>query len=123
MSAAAKAKPFCECLAAWVDSEPCICGEPIGAPMEVSAKKLDEAQRLVRDIQAMDRALKKLAKDKPYCRTMVDVHGSYGPNLELRLPPDIAAGLIRTMRFHATVKLAETGVTSMATGYRPVVSA
>ena len=113
----------CECLAAWVDSEPCICDEPIGAPMEVSAKRLEEAHYIVREVRAMDRALEKLAKNKPYCRTLVDVHGSYGPNLELRLPPDIAAGLIRTMRFHALVKLSETGVTSMASGYLPVVSA
>lgn len=113
----------CECLAAWVDTEPCICDQPIGPPMEVSAKKIEEAHFIVREVRAMDRALEKLAKDKPCCRTIVDVHGSYGPNLELRLPHDIAAGLIRTMRFHALVKLSETGVTSTWSGHRPVVSA
>jgi hypothetical protein len=115
----------CECLAFWVDSEPCICGEQIGPPMEVSAKKLREAEQLVRSIQHMDRELAKLAKDKPYCRTLIYTgSGSHDlPPLELRLPPDIAAGLIRTMRFHALVKLSETGVVSTSSGHRPVVSA
>lgn len=114
----------CECLAMWVDSEPCICDQPIGNPVEVSAKKLAEAQQLVRSIQHMDRDLVRLAKDKPYSRTLLytGCSGSEMP-LELRLPPDIAAGLIRTMRFHALVELSKTGVVSTSSGHRPVVSA
>lgn len=115
----------CECLAMWIESEPCICAEPIGAPMEVSAKRLEEASHLVRQVRKMDAELSRIEKNKPYCRTVVytGCSSSDPPPLELRLPPDIAAGLIRTMRFHALVKLAETGVVSTASGYRPVVSA
>ena len=121
MSAAVADKPFCECLAAWVDSEPCICGEPIGAPMEVSAKKLREANQLVSEVRAIDYALGNIAKNKPYCRTLV--YFGNDSRVEVTLPPDIAQGLLRTMRFQTLIKLAETGVTSMASGYRPVVSA
>lgn len=115
----------CECLAMWLESEPCICNEPIGAPMEVSAKKLRDAERLVRRIQNMDRELVKLAKDKPRARTLIftGISNNDPPPLELYLPPDIAAGLIRTMRFHALVELSKTGVTTTFSGHRPVVSA
>jgi hypothetical protein len=110
----------------WVDSEPCICDEPIsGAPMEVSAKKLNEASCLVSKIRQIDHALERIAKQNLTCRTRVDyeIHGNYPDSVELRLPPDLASGLLRTMRFQALVKLRETGVTSMSSGYRPVVSA
>jgi hypothetical protein len=115
----------CECLAAWVDSEPCICDQPIGPPMEVSAKKLTEADRLVRSIQRMDQMLADIAKDTVSCRTLIHSgKGNYDTYpLELFLPPDIASGLIRTMRFHALVKLGETGVVSTWSGHRPVVAA
>ena len=112
----------CECLAAWVDTEPCICNEPIGAPMEVSAAKLAEANRLVSEIRQMDRALATLKAGSLYrSRLWYDHHNDYA--LELRLPADIAQGIIRTMRFHALVKLSETGVVSTSAGHRPVVSA
>jgi hypothetical protein len=114
---------MCECLAAWVDSEPCICDEPIGAPMEVSAKKLAEANRLVNEVREIDRAIAYIEKHKPFCRTVVDYDSQYRPAIQLRLPHDLALGLLRTMRFQTLVRLSETGVTSMASGYRPVVSA
>lgn len=116
---------ICECLAAWVDTEPCICNEPIGAPMEVSAKKLAEANRLVQHVRQIDHALERIAKQGLTCRTRVDyeTHGNYPGNVALQLPPDLASGLLRTMRFHALVKLRETGVTSTASAFRPVVSA
>lgn len=119
-----KKREYCECLAAWVDSEPCICDEPIGTPMEVSAKKLSEANRLVSEIKAMDCALGKIKAERTY-RTSVTYgdHGNYPDAVSLHVPGDIAAGLIRTIRFHALVKLSQTGVTTMASGYRPVVSA
>lgn len=110
----------CECLAAWVDTEPCICNEPIGAPMEVSAAKLAEANRLVNEIRQMDRALASL-KAGHFYRSKLWYDNDYG--VEFRLPADIAQGIIRTMRFHALVKLSETGVVSTSAGHRPVVSA
>lgn len=113
-------KANCECLAAWVDNEPCICDEPIGPPMEVSAKRLREADQLVREIQAIDRAIKAI-DGKRFCRTLI-WHGS-DDRVEVTLPPDIAAGVLRTMRFHAHVKLSETGVVTTSSGHRPVVSA
>lgn len=114
----------CECLAAWVDSEPCICNEPIGAPMEVSLKKIQEAEQLARHVRQMDRELETIAKNNPYCRTVIHTGCSNQdpPPLALHLPPDITAALIRTMRFHTLVELSKTGVTSTATGHRPVVS-
>jgi hypothetical protein len=113
--------PMCGCLAAWVDTEPCICDEPIGAPMEVSAKKIAEADRLVRKVREIDHALGNITKNKPYCRTLV----WYGNDnrVEVVLPFDLAHGLLQTMRFQTLVELSKTGVTSMASGYRPVVSA
>lgn len=121
---------ICECLAAWVDSEPCICDEPIGAPMEVSASRLSEAERLVRHVRQMDRELMRLSRqagaadNKRTYRTLIYTGADYTDgSLELQLPPDIAAGLVRTMRFHALVKLSQTGVVSTASGHRPVVSA
>lgn len=115
----------CECLAAWIDAEPCICDEPIGLPMELSVAKLQEAERLARHVRQMDREIERIAKGKPYCRTLIYSDSSSGgpPPLELRLPPEIATALIRTMRFHALVELSATGVTSMSSGHRPVVSA
>jgi hypothetical protein len=114
-------RPFCECLAAWVDSEPCICDQPIGAPMEVSASKLAEANRLVGHIKEIDRALTSIAKGRKFCRTLIWYDSEY--RAELQLPADIAQGLLRTMRFHTLVKLSETGVVSAWSGHRPVVAA
>ena len=94
--------------------------------MEVSAKKLRDAERLVRQVRAIDRAIERMERNKPLsCRTLTYADGSNSGSdcpLEFELPRDIALGVIRTMRFHTLVKLSETGVTSMATGYRPVVS-
>jgi hypothetical protein len=112
---------MCECLAAWVDTEPCICNEPIGAPMEVSAKKLEEANRLVSHVRHIDRALARI-KAGQFCRTLI-WYDAHDERLELTLPADIAQAVIRTMRFHALVKLSETGVVSTSAGHRPVVSA
>jgi hypothetical protein len=89
--------------------------------MEVSAKKLSEAHQLVREIKSMDYALGQI-KAGQWCRTLVWYDCSDG-RVELTLPGDIAQGLIRTMRFHALVKLSETGVVSTSSGHRPVVSA
>lgn len=113
----------CECLAAWVDTEPCICNEPIGAPMEVSEAKLAQANRLVRHLRSIEDALAYLGKLEAGKGCGAVISYGYDNRLELFLPADIAAGLIRTMRFHATVQLRETGVVSTQSGHRPVVSA
>lgn len=112
----------CECLAAWVDSEPCTCNESIGAPMEVSAKKLADANRLVGHIRSIDYAMADIAKHKHNCSASIN-YNHEASRLNVSLPPDIALGLLRTLRFQTLLKLSQTGVTSTATGYRPVVSA
>lgn len=112
-----------ECLAAWIDTEPCICDVPSGLPQELSAEKLAKANRLVSDIRDMDRALNQITKYKSFCRTLIWYVGNSGDSrLELNLPSDVAAGLIRTMRFHKMVALQETGIVSTGQGHRPVIS-
>lgn len=110
---------MCECLAAWVDTEPCICNELPGVPAPLDAKKLEEATNLTRKIASMDRALGKL---KPEAYHEMVVHfGQHEDPLRLYVPDDMIAGIVRTLRRHRLIELAKTGVTSGANGHRPVL--
>lgn len=119
-----------ECLAAWLDSEPCICDVPTGPPQELSVQKLRAANNLVDHIRAIDRALEAMGTPPrtvrgpqpfPSRRTTIWYDGD-NSRIEVQLPNEIAMGLLRTMRFHAMVKLQETGVVTTGQGHRPVIA-
>lgn len=119
-----------ECLAAWLDSEPCICDVPSGVPQELSVDKLRRASRLVDEIKAIDRALDSMGTAPrnvrgplpfPSRRTTIWYDGD-NCRIEVHIPNEIAMGLLRTMRFHAMVKLQETGVVTTGQGHRPVIA-
>lgn len=111
---------MCECLAAWVDTEPCICGELPGAPAELDTNNLARATTLARQIKEMDYHLKKLKPGQHYHDVLV-TYGQGENSLRLRMPDDMIAGVVRTMRRHRMIELAQTGVTSGAVGHRPVL--
>lgn len=114
-----ESKTICQCLAAWIDTADCVCGEPSGTPMPLDAKALQLAHKLLGEIEELDRAPKIIDRDgseNPSIKVMLEVYSMYGKNgyIELKIPPEFAKALTFYARAQKYDELRRTGIVSTA---------
>lgn len=114
-----ESSPICQCLAAWIDTADCVCGEPSGTPMPLDAKALQLAHRLLGEIETLDRAPKIIDRDdreNPSIKVRMEVYSRHGQNdyIELKIPPEFAKALTFYARAQKYDELRRTGIVSTA---------
>lgn len=110
-------KPICQCLAAWIDTADCVCGEPSGTPMPLDAKALQRANNLLGEIGGLDRAATILGRAVAKTTSVrVNQSPDYSGNdyTNIKIPTEFAKALIFYARAQKYDELRRTGIVSTA---------
>lgn len=126
-----KDEPTCECVAAWVDTHPCICGEPEGLPMPLNTDRLKEANNIIGKLERLKSELeltKKLSgklpgrfglSDEKVVRPSYSGHslwsdrnGNSVKDIGLKIPVEMVQSLLRTKIAETFAELQATGIVS-----------
>lgn len=117
----AKNAEQCECLAAWIDDEECICGQP-AVEIPLSVDKLKAANRLIGEIERLEHTcsvLQKMDDDTIHCRGETEnarYHNRYdddGDTIFFSLPRKVVLAALDKKRVSLLLKLQETGIVSI----------
>lgn len=113
----------CQCLAAWIDTAECVCGEPVGNPAPLDQESVERASRLMKEIAEIDRSIPDFRGDRSRVHIFRESTGNHPSRLEVHIPKDFALAIARYARAVKYDELRRTQIVSSPdTNVRQIIS-